>query len=362
LRRRLWLLALALILTSVAISNAQEAAYEVWVGNQTTDAVLVFDGRTLALLATIPVDTDNTPATSAPHLITFTLDGRYAFVANVRAAANRNNVVVIDAQARRVVATLPAGPQTHQIIASPDGSRAWVINVAANDLAELSIQGATFTVGKRVPSGGIRPITLVFTRDGKKVYLTHGGSAAGLGSIVVLDATSGAVLKRWDDLGLEPVFTGLSVDGRRIYASQGFSTANPAAKNNIFYVFDPASDALVYQRQLAARDLHALGEAPGRNEVWLTARQANQVVVIETTSGQYQVIATITVPDKPDGMAFAPDGSRVFVAHRGQAITGDPFALSGTQSGFSVINTETRRVLGHIPLDGDIHGLAVRRR
>ena len=94
----------------------------------------------------------------------------------------------------------------------------------------------------------------------------------------------------------------------------------------------------------------------------MTARFANQVVVVETRSGRYQVIAVIPTPDKPDGIAFAPDGSRAFVANRGTAVTGDIHTLTGAQQGFSVIDTATRRALGHIPLDGDIHGLTVRRK
>ena len=354
--------AVVLLAASTPVSTAQEGAYEVWVGNQTTDEVLIYDGRTLSLVATIPVDTDNTPTTSVPHLITFTPDHRFALVANVRAAANRNNIVIIDAQARRVVATVPAGPQTHQAVSAPDGRRIWVVNVAANDLLEITAQGASFTAGRRIPSGGIRPITLVFTRDGRKAYLTHGGSPAGSGSIVVLDAATGAVVKKWDNLGLEPVITGLSPDGKRVYADQGFSLANPAAMNNVLYVFDPATDSLVHQAQLPHKDLHALAELPGGGELWITARLANQVVVVNTNSGRYEIVAVITVPDKPDGLALAPDGSRAFVAHRGQAVSGDPFALTGTQPGFSVINTVTRKVLGHIPVAGDVHGLATRRR
>jgi len=351
-----------LLMTISPPSGAQVAPYELWVGNQTTDEVLVYDGRTLSLITSILVDTDNTPTTSAPHLITFTPDQRYALVTNVRAAANRNNVVVIDAEAKRVVTSIPAGPQAHQAMPTPDGRRIWIANVAANDLAEVTVQGPTFTPGRRFPSGGIRPITLVFTKDGRKAYLTNGGSAAGSGSIVVLDVTSGTVLKKWDDLGLEPVFTASSADGTRVYADIGFSTANPPTKNNMLFVFDPATDQVRHQVQLPFKDLHWMGEAPGAAELWISARQVNQVVVVETASGRYQVVAAITVLDKPDGMAFSPDGSRIFVAHRGQAVTGDPFALTGTQPGFSVINTTTRRVLGHIPLDGDIHGLAVRRR
>jgi len=138
--------------------------------------------------------------------------------------------------------------------------------------------------------------------------------------------------------------------------------SNPPAKNDILYVFDSASDQLVFQGQLPHRDLHLMAEAAGVGEQWVTARQANRVIVVETTSGRFQVITAIAVADKPDGLALSPDGVRAFVAHRGQAVTGDPFALTGTQPGFSVISTASRKVLGHVPLDGDIHGLAVRRR
>jgi DNA-binding beta-propeller fold protein YncE len=342
-------------------STAQGPSYELWVGNQTTDEVLVFDGRTLSLVARIPVDSDDRPATSGPHLITFTPDNRLALVANVVAGANRNNIVVIDAVSRRIVGTVPAGPAAHQAKPSPDGRRFWVVNVAAHDLMEVEIQGTSFSSRRRISSGGIRPITVVFTRDGRKAYLTNGGSPTAPGSIVVLDTTSGSVLKKWDDLGREAVYTGLSEDGRRIYANVGFHAANPAAKNDIFFVFDPATDTIVHQAQLPHQDLHIFAEAPGRNELWITARFANQIVVVETRSGRYQVVAVISTADKPDGIAFAPDGSRAFVAHRGTAVTGDIHTLTGRQQGFSVIDVASRRVLGHIPLDGDIHGLAVRR-
>lgn len=120
-----------------------------------------------------------------------------------------------------------------------------------------------------------------------------------------------------------------------------------------------ATDRVIYQAQLPHRDLHALVNVPGRNELWITARLANQVALVDMS---YRVVAVVAVPDKPDGIAAAPDGSRVFVAHRGQAVTGDPFALTGREPGFSVIDTATRKVLGRILLDGDIHGLAGRRR
>ena len=89
MRAVLSLLVLVVILVPAAVSTAQVTSYEVWVGNQTTDEVLVYDGRTLSLLATIPMDADGTPSNSAPHLITFTPDHRYALVANVVAGAKR---------------------------------------------------------------------------------------------------------------------------------------------------------------------------------------------------------------------------------------------------------------------------------
>lgn len=352
---------LAVLLSFAAPApSAQAPAYELWVGNQSTDEVLVFDGQTLSMVARIPMDGDGRPASSAPHLITFTPDYRLALVANVAAAPNLNNVVVVDTRSYRVMGTIPAGPSAHQAMPSRDGRRFWIVNVAAHDLLEVEIQGTAFTARRRVASGGIRPITLVFTRDGRKAYVTNGGSPAGPGSIVVLDAAAGAVLKKWDNLGREAVYTGLSEDGRRVYADIGFHPTNPQPRNDIFMVFDVGTDDVVHQAQLPHKDLHIFAEAPGRGELWITARLANQIVVVETRSGRYQVTAVIATPDKPDGIAFAPDGSRAFVAHRGVAVTGDIHTLTGTEQGFSVLDVASRRVLGHIPLDGDVHGLAVR--
>jgi hypothetical protein len=56
--------------------------------------------------------------------------------------------------------------QAHQAVATPDGRRAWVVNVAANDLLEVNIAGGTFAAGRRFSSGGIRPITLVCLTSG----------------------------------------------------------------------------------------------------------------------------------------------------------------------------------------------------
>jgi DNA-binding beta-propeller fold protein YncE len=343
-------------------STAQPPSYELWVGNQTMDEVLIFDGRTLSQIARIPMDSDGTTATSAPHLIAFTPDNKYALVSNVVAGVNRNNIVVVEAESRHVVGTIPAGPSAHQAKLMPGGRHFWVVNVASHDLLEVEIQGATFAPKRRISSGGIRPITLAFTRDGRKAYVTNGGSPAGPGSIVVLDAASGSVLKKWDDLGREAVWTGLSEDGARIYANVGFHTANPAAKNDILFVFDPATDTIVHQAQLPHQDLHIFAEAPGRGELWISARFANRIVIVETRSGRYRVVAVIPMPEKPDGIAFAPDGTRAFVAHRGVAVTGDIHSLTGHEPGFSIVDVGGRRVLGHIPVAGDIHSLAVRRR
>jgi hypothetical protein len=54
-------------------------------------------------------------------------------------------------------------------------------------------------------------------------------------------------------------------------------------------------------------------------------------------------------------------GGRGFITTRGQAVTGDPHALSGKNPALVVIDLQRRQVHATVPLGGDPHGVAVRR-
>ncbi|MDR7522479.1 MAG: hypothetical protein QN168_08450 [Armatimonadota bacterium] len=353
----------SLLVASLAGRAASQApAYEVWVANQGTDTILVYDGQTLARLAEFQVDDDGIPASSRPHMILFTPDGRYALVANVGAARDTANVLVIEAATRRVVARVPAGPSAHMAVASPDGRRVLVTNIGSHDVSEIMVEGQTFRAARRIPSGGIRPICAWFTRDGRTVYVTNGGDAARniLGNIAALDLTTGTARVLVPDVGYEACGTLLAADGRRMYTNVGFHPRNPEAKNDTFYVFDATTHALLHHQRLPIKDSHGLMETPDGTQVWIVGRQSNEVAILDART--YRLIAKVPAGDRPDLVVFSPDGSRAFFTLRGEPVTGDPHALRGSTPGLAVMSTASRRLLGVIPSGGgDPHGLAVRR-
>jgi YVTN family beta-propeller protein len=101
--------ALSLIALSMAGVLAGESwAAELWVTNMKSANVQVFNPTTLKLIATIPAD-------KGAHNVTFSPNGKLAFIANVGA----NNVTIIDAVNKKALGNVPDGTRAHQVVVSP---------------------------------------------------------------------------------------------------------------------------------------------------------------------------------------------------------------------------------------------------
>src|SRR5687768_3508928 len=175
-RFRLTLLLLLLMLLACPLVipvGAATGAYEIWITNQTQDRIEIYAAGDYRLLATIAMDSDGVAATSKPHMIMFSPDHRYAYVANVGAPRNTNNLVVIDTRTRAVVGSYPAGLQSHAAVPSPDGKRVWVTNIGDHNLTEYLVgKRGQLTLGRTLMAQGVRPICLAFTADSQYAYLT----------------------------------------------------------------------------------------------------------------------------------------------------------------------------------------------
>ncbi len=108
-------------------------------------------------------------------------------------------------------------------------------------------------------------------------------------------------------------------------------------------------------------DPHGLAIVPGGHQVWITNRGSKNITLLSTTTGQH-LKTLFNIGDKPDLLAFSPDGKQAFVTLRGQAVTPMPGGSGGAFPGLVAVDTQTGRVLSKIPLSGDPHGIAVRRR
>ena len=337
-------------------------SYEIWVTNQANDTLHIFNGRTLKPIAEIPVDNDGIPATSKPHTISFSPDGQYAYVANVGAKANANNVVVIRSRDRKIIATIPAGPGAHTILPSPDGSRAFVANAGGDSVIEILTNtvkgsfklGQTFKI-KGTKGGKSHPTCLSFSSDGKKLYVTNAGNpktdASTSGFLVVLEASSGRELLRIPDLGNEACGLALTQNGRRMYFTIGGTV-------NKFAVLDTTTDKILQMTATGGEDPHGLSITPSGHQVWITNRISGNLSVLSSTTGMH-IKTYFKIGDKPDLLDFSPDGSRVFVTLRGKPVTPIPAKAKGTEPGLLVLQVDTGKILAKIPIKGDPHGIAV---
>lgn len=339
----------------VGEAGAKTIPHEIWVTDQANDKVLVYASGSLRLLGEIAVDNDGKPATSKPHYISFSPDFRYAYVANV----GSSTVTVIDAAKRKVLAQVKAGKGAHAAIPSPDGKRVWVANPGDNTVTEILVNYGRFTAGRTIPLDA-RTMLLTFSPDGKQAYVTNSGKAktedpAQTGSIAIIDVESGTVIKKLSNTGQNTLAPHWSEDHAHLYVSVG-------SPMDQLLVVDPSSGEL-RQTPLPAgvKDPHAIAVTPDGTRLIVVARQEAKLQVYQIDGAQVTATAEIAVGEKPDMLALSPDGTRAYVTLRGQAVTGDPFALSGPTPGLAAADLTERKRMGFVSIDrGDPHGLAVR--
>jgi YVTN family beta-propeller protein len=341
------------------------AGYEIWVANQGLDKIQIIDGDSLKVTAEIEVDGDGKPASSKPHMVQFSPDYNYAYIANVGAGPKTNNILVIRTADRKIIATLPSGPTTHAVTPSPDGARALATSVGSDTLFEVLVDSTKgeFRLGREIPvgdgPGGVkdRPICAFFTADSKKVYVTNGGDSAALdplstGSIAVIDVASGKPTKQFDHVGQEACGLALSKDGGKIYINIGGYV-------NRYWAIDTKTDNVKQQGYTAGLDSHGIRLTPDGNELWLANRLSNSLVILDTATDT--LVARIAdAGDRPDLIEFSPDGTRAFATLRGQAVTKTIHDVSGKEPGIAIYDVKERKRIQHIPLEGDPHGIAVR--
>jgi DNA-binding beta-propeller fold protein YncE len=342
-------LALMAVLVVGSAAYAQAAPFEIWVSDQERDRIVVLDGETLEVTAQIPLDEDGEPSTSKPHMILFSSDGRYAYVALVAAGA----VAVLDAERREIVQKIPTGQKAHAPIPSPDGRRLFVVNVGEATVTEIltDTRRGSFRVGRTIPTGP-RPICLMFTADGERAYVTLGGDpeaedAAMTGGIEVIDVARGEVIKRFENTGKNGCGLVRSPQDERIMF------ADVGRPLNRLYAFDTESDELLFEADTGVEDAHGLWVSP-QGEVWIFGRRDGRVALFEPGPDGFLPMGDLQLRETGlDLVDASPDGRRLFVAVRGPA-------GGGETPGVAVIDVIGRQEMRFVPLAGDPHGLAVR--
>lgn len=220
-----------------------------------------------------------------PHRAAFGSDGLLYVTAELAKAVD-----VIDPATRKVIAEIPTGAiESHMLVVSPDGRRAYTANVAAGSVSVLDLKQRTLVtvipVAKTVQRISISP-------DGKRVF-THDQDTA---RIAVINATTNKVTS-WISLPATAYSSSPTPDGRKLLA------ASPSGK---LFVIDLASAKIEESFDIPA----ALGElllTPDGKFAFISCPQAGTIEVLDLLDvAGHKLRQPIKLTQGVDGLAWAP--------------------------------------------------------
>lgn len=300
------------------------------------DAVLVVDASDPAhprIRASLPLANS---IIGPPTNLAITPDGRLGIVANSVVArqdganwttAPDNKVYVLDltAEPPRLLDTLTVGSQPSGLAISHGGDLALVTNRAGKSVSVLSIQGTAVRVVGEVPMEDA-VAAVAITPDGRRAFVCKNTASR----IAVLDIDGQRVTydKSLDvPTGFNPYNVAVTPDGRHaIVVNNGLNNGNvdtlavieatgphPHVIDYLGVGAGPEGFAISPDGRWAVVPL-LLGST-AKHSAWHYTRDGAVALVAIGEGGQLRKVNTLPAGAIPEGVAFAPDGSHVYVGN-----------------------------------------------
>jgi len=223
---------------------------------------------------------------------------------------------IVDPVTLKVIAKMPVGPDPHEVIASADGTRAWVSNMLNSQGHELDV--LDLVNHKALPSIDTAPMVGLHGLDfqGGKVWFT----AQGAKSIGRLDPATGKT--EWI-MGTGQDFTHLirvMPDGQTIFVSNAHSASVSIIENREMPPdpTHPAPPGPAQRDWFVTTIPTSLGTegfdvSPDWKELWSAAASDGKLWIIDTA--QRKVAASIDAKlNGANRLKFTPDGKRVLIS------------------------------------------------
>jgi DNA-binding beta-propeller fold protein YncE len=349
---------------AVVLAAPAHAGYEVWALDQGTNTLYVLSSE-LEVVETVafPDDVD------MPHMIDFTADHAYAFVANPASG----NTAVVRAADREVVAVLPTGAGSHYAGVVPGDERVIVAVIGEAKLVEIEIgrEREAFTLGRelvladdpliaarRAEFPGTSPVCHTYDPAGRFAFVTLGPGLAEAG-LVVLDVGTFTLARVFapDEVRVNCGAVATR-DGRHVLLTGG------SVDVGVWYVLDAETLEVVHQDSSRGTDAHGVYPVHAGDAIWLVNRHSSDGIVIDPET--FAVTAEIPFTGRsPDILAISPDDRFAFVTLRGPEPRSGPHAIHGDTPGVAVLDVATRELVKVIAPDrdnpmSDFHGIGVR--
>jgi YVTN family beta-propeller protein len=311
------LLGYASIVAALAPVPALASSAWVYVTNSAGDAIDVIDVATNKVVQEIK-------GIEAAHGINFAADGSKVYVSN----ESTSTLDVFDRQSGKLIKKVALSAHPNNITVSKDGKRIFVA-IARDPGAVDVIDAATLTRAKSIPVRG-RLHNIYVTPDGK--FLIAGSIPHKLLTVIDL-ATDSIAWEYLFDKGVRPMTIETNPDGstKRIFVqlsdTDGFAVIDFAKREEVARIMLPdLHTGVEMDAGRAAAPSHGIGVAPDGKTLWVTSIPQNAVFAYSLAD--LSVIGHVALPDLtlpgrrlggavPNWVAFAPDGSTVYISNAG---------------------------------------------
>lgn len=321
------LAATAAVIASLGSTNALQSDHgALLVLNKSESTLAIIDPATLKVLARVPTG-------EAPHEITASVDGRFAFVCNYGTGDRPGNTIsVIEIASRKEIKRVDLGAllRPHGITESNgkiyftiEGSRAvarydpvagrvdWTMGTgqtgthmvvagrASGKLYTANIGSDTISAIEPVKAPGLwrlahigvgkGPEGIDMSPDDREVWVAHRGD----GALTIIDTATDKV-KETIKVGRSPIRVKFTPDGKRVLVSD--------AQGGEVVVFEASTRKELKRIPVGAVPVGILMQPDGRR-AFVASTQANKVSIINLDD--LTLAGTIEPGREPDGMAWA---------------------------------------------------------
>jgi YVTN family beta-propeller protein len=320
-------------------AGAKSAGVRVYVSNERSNDISVIDAASRRVVATIPVG-------KRPRGIRVSRDNRTIYVAlsgspiggpHVKdedlppADKKADGIAVVDDETGKFTGKINSGSDPEQFSLSADERYLFVSN---EDVGRTSIVDLTTRQVVANPKTGYEPEGVCTSPDGKLVYVTSEST----NEVYVIDAVALKPAGSFK-VGYRPRSVAFTPDGAKAYVA-----CENAGEVD---VVDVAAAKVVKQ-------LHAPGEltrpmgvivSPDGKRAYVTTGRGKSVLVIDAASDE--IVATIPdVGERPWGVGVSADGQTLYTAN-------------GPSNDVSVIDVSTLKVVERIPAGQSPWGIAI---
>jgi YVTN family beta-propeller protein len=287
-----------LLLDVPANLTSPSAPEELVIVNQADHSVLLVDPQTRTTLTAISVGVNG-------HEVVISPDSRYAYVPIYgnsgvgRPGTDGSTIDIIDLQAKKLAGTIDLGKpvRPHCARFGPDGLL--YVSAELSD-AIFVINTKSRKVVGQIPTGQIESHMLVITPDGRRAYTAN----VHAGNVSVVDLQNRSVIKT---IPVAKVIqrVSMSPDGSQVFTHDQESPR--------IAVIDTAKNEITHWLDLPASVYSSLPTADGR---WLLANSpSGKLFVWDLTAGK--LAKTFDIPPALGAIAISPDGATAFISCAG---------------------------------------------